>query len=213
MEVLLSRHFWVIRGPGALAQSSWTLRSLLSRTRLMWYEPACAGVHIQEGPSGQPGKVNRENTNSQLKTFYHISNILKLGLCSLTICLVVQSHELHPVEPEDQGVGIGGVDARGGRVGPQQLAGGVLDQLLGIAPAEPLGSVLVQGRDVVALGCPDDGTEGSWRVVGTARIFPRLPHRIKRTWKINRAQGKAARAETPELQCFLVEHLCVLWLW
>lgn len=117
------------------------------------------------------------------------------------------------MEPEDQGVGIGGVDARGGRVGPQELAGGVLDQLLGIAPAEPLGCVLVQGRDVVALGCPDDGTEGSWRVVGTAGIFPRLPHRIKRTWKTNSAQGKAAGPETPERQCFLVEYLCVLWLW
>lgn len=49
------------------------------------------------------------------------------------------------MEPEDEGVGVGGVDARGSGVGPEELAGGVLDQLLGIAPAEPLGSVLVQG--------------------------------------------------------------------
>lgn len=91
------------------------------------------------------------------------------------------------MEPEDQRVGIGGVDACGSGVGPQELAGGVLDQLLGVAPAEPLGSVLVQGRDVVALGRPDDGTEGSWRVIRRARIFPGLPHRIKGTWKINSA--------------------------
>lgn len=91
------------------------------------------------------------------------------------------------MQPEDEGVRVGGVDARGGGVGPQELAGGVLDQLLRVAPAEPLGSVLVQRGDVVALGRPYDGAEGSWGAVRRARVFPGLPHRIKRTWKTNRA--------------------------
>lgn len=98
------------------------------------------------------------------------------------------------MEPEDQGVGVGGVDARGSGVGPQELAGGVLDQLLGVAPAEPLGSVLVQGRDVVALGSPYDGTEGGWGVVRRARIFPGRSHHIKGTWKTNSALRYSCRS-------------------
>jgi len=102
-----------------------------------------------------------------------------------TVCLVVKSHELHAMEPEDERVGIGGVDARGSGVRPQELAGGVLDQLLGVPPAQPLGSILIQGGDVVALGCPYDSTERSWRIIRRGRVFPRLPHHIKRTWKVN----------------------------
>lgn len=100
---------------------------------------------------------------------------------SHTICLVVKSHELYAVEPEDERVGIGGVDAGGGGVCPQELAGGVLDQLLRVPPAQPLGRVLVQRGDVVALGRPYDSAERSWRVVRRARIFPGLPHHVKRT--------------------------------
>lgn len=123
-------------------------------------------------------------------------------LCSLTVRLVVESHELHAVEPEDEGVRVGGVDSCGCRVGPEQLTRRVLDQLLGVAPAQPLGSVLVQGRDVVALGRPDDGAEGRWRVVGTARIFPGRPHHIKRAWKMNNALK--VQLQVRGLQKFLV---------
>lgn len=108
-------------------------------------------------------------------------------MCSSThtVCLVVKSHELYTVEPEDEWMGIGGVDACGSRVCPEELTCGVLDQLLGVPPAQPLGSVLVQGGDMIAFGCPYDSTERSWRIVRRARVFPCLPHHIKRTWKIN----------------------------
>lgn len=136
-----------------------------------------------ESRETQTGKIQIHDLSPSI-TSQMYSN---LCLCSLTISLVVEGHELHPVQPEDEGVWVGGVDARGGGVGPQELAGGVLDQLLGIAPAQPLGCILVQRGDVVALGRPDDGTEGGWGVVRRARVFPGLPHRIKGTWKINGA--------------------------
>ena len=50
----------------------------------------------------------------------------------ITICLVVECHELYPMEPEHEGVGVGRVNASGSWVRPQQLAGGVLDQFLRI---------------------------------------------------------------------------------
>lgn len=67
------------------------------------------------------------------------------------------------MQPEEQRVGVGGVDPGGCRVRAEQLAHGVLDQLLGVAAAQALGGVLVDGGDVVALGRADDGAESGGR--------------------------------------------------
>jgi hypothetical protein len=48
------------------------------------------------------------------------------------------------MEPEHDGVGIGGVDSGRCRVGPQQLISGVLDQFLRTPAAQTFGGVLVQ---------------------------------------------------------------------
>lgn len=77
----------------------------------------------------------------------------------LTIRLVVERHQLNAVQPEEQRVWVGGVDAGRGGVRPEQLALGVLDQLLGVPPAQALRRVLVHGGDVVALGRADDGAQ------------------------------------------------------
>lgn len=61
------------------------------------------------------------------------------------------------MQPEEQRVGVGGVDPGGCWVSPQQLAHRVLNQLLRVTTAQSLGSVLVDGGDVVALGRADDG--------------------------------------------------------
>lgn len=79
---------------------------------------------------------------------------------ALTVGLIVERHQLNAVQPEQQRVGVGRVDPGGCRVSPEQLARRVLDQLLRVAPAQALGGVLVDGRDVVALGRADDGAEG-----------------------------------------------------
>lgn len=79
---------------------------------------------------------------------------------ALTVRLIVERHQLDAVKPEEQRVGVGGVDPGGRRVRPEQLARRVLDQLLRVAAAQALGGVLVDGRDVVTLGRADDGAEG-----------------------------------------------------
>lgn len=81
-------------------------------------------------------------------------------LLALTISLIVERHQLDAVQPEEQRVGVGGVDPGGRRVRPEQLAHRVLDQLLRVAATQALGGVLVDRRDVVALWCADDGAEG-----------------------------------------------------
>lgn len=83
-----------------------------------------------------------------------------LSVCALTISLIVERHQLHAVQPEEQRVGVGGVDPGGRRVRPEQLARRVLDQLLRVAATQALGGVLVDRRDVVALWRADDGAEG-----------------------------------------------------
>lgn len=75
------------------------------------------------------------------------------------------------MQPELQRVGVGGVDPGGGRVCSEQLADGVLDELLGVAPAQALGGVLVDGRYVVALGGPDDGAERRGGVEDRRRLL------------------------------------------
>lgn len=81
-------------------------------------------------------------------------------LLALTISLIVERHQLDAVQPEEQRVGVGGVDPGGRRVRPEQLARRVLDQLLRVAATQALGGVLVDRRDVVALWRADDGAEG-----------------------------------------------------
>lgn len=63
------------------------------------------------------------------------------------------------MQPEKQGVGVRRVDPGGCWVRPEQLARGVLDQLLRVAAAKSLCGVFVDGGDVVALGSADDGAE------------------------------------------------------
>lgn len=64
------------------------------------------------------------------------------------------------MQPEAEWVGVGGVDACGGRVGAQQLALRVPDQLSGVTATEALGGVLIHRRDVVALRRADDCAQG-----------------------------------------------------
>lgn len=66
------------------------------------------------------------------------------GSRPITICLVVERHELNPMEPEHEGIGVGGVDAGGSRVGPQQLTGGMLDQFLRIPATQTFGGIFIQ---------------------------------------------------------------------
>lgn len=129
-----------------------------------------------------------------------------------TICLVVKSHKLYAMEPEDEWMGIWGVNARGSRVGSQELTGSVLDQLLRVPPAQPLGSILIQGGDMIALGRPYDSTERSWRVVRRTRVFTGLPHPIKRTWTINSTLKIHLESDTPKMQCFVVKYVYIFGL-
>lgn len=48
------------------------------------------------------------------------------------------------MEPEHEGIGVGGVDAGGSRVSPQQLTGGVLDQFLRIPATQTFGGIFIQ---------------------------------------------------------------------
>lgn len=67
------------------------------------------------------------------------------------------------MQPEQQGVWVCGVDSGGCWVSPEQLTRSVLDQLLRVTPAQSLGGILIDGGDVIALGCTDDGAErGGW---------------------------------------------------
>lgn len=75
------------------------------------------------------------------------------------------------MQPEEQRVGVSGVDPGGCRVSPEKLTHRVLDQLLGVAPAQALGGVLVHRGDVVALGRPDDGAERRGRVEDGRRLL------------------------------------------
>lgn len=77
----------------------------------------------------------------------------------LTISLIVEGDELDAVQPEAEGVGVGRVDARGGRVGAQQLALCVSNQFSRVATTQTLGGILVHRRNVVALGSADDGAQ------------------------------------------------------
>ena len=102
----------------------------------------------------------------------------------LTICLVVERHQLDAMQPEGQGVGVGRVDARGGWVGPEELAGGVLNQLLGVTAAQTLGCVLVDGGDVVALWSADYGTQGGAGVEdGRRLLLPAQALALGATWR------------------------------
>lgn len=89
----------------------------------------------------------------------------------LTISLIVECHQLDTVQPEKQRVGVCRVDPGGCWVRPEQLAHGVLDQLLRVTPAQALGGVLVDGRDVVALRCADDGAERGGGVEDGRRLL------------------------------------------
>lgn len=62
---------------------------------------------------------------------------------SLTISLVVECDKLDAVQPEGERIGVGGVDASGRRVGAEQLALRVSDQLGGVTATQALGGVLV----------------------------------------------------------------------
>lgn len=63
------------------------------------------------------------------------------------------------MQPEDERIGVGGVDACGCRVRAEQLAAGVLDEFLGVAATQALCSILIDRGDMVASGCADDGAE------------------------------------------------------
>lgn len=78
---------------------------------------------------------------------------------TLTISLIIECHQLDAMLPEKQRVGVGRVDPGGRRVGSEQLALRVLDELLRVTAAQALGGVLVDGGDVVTLWCADDGAE------------------------------------------------------
>lgn len=102
----------------------------------------------------------------------------------LTVSLVVERHQLHAVQPEEQRVGVGRIDPGGCWVSPEQLTHRVLDQLLRVAPAQALGGVLVDGGDVVALGRADDGAQrGGW-VEDGRRLLLLLPAQtLGATWR------------------------------
>lgn len=50
-----------------------------------------------------------------------------------TVSLIVEGDQLDSMQPEDERIGIGRVDACGRWVCAEQLAAGVLDELLGVA--------------------------------------------------------------------------------
>ncbi len=77
----------------------------------------------------------------------------------VTVGLVVEGDQLDSVQPEEERIGVGGVDACGCRVRAEQLAASVLDEFLGVAATQTLCSVLVDRGNVVAFGCADDGAE------------------------------------------------------
>lgn len=90
----------------------------------------------------------------------------------LTISLIVECHQLNAVQPEQQRVWVSGVDPGGCWVSPEQLTHCVLNQLLRVTAAQAFGGILVDGGDVVTLGCADDGTEGGgWRGDGRRLLF------------------------------------------
>ena len=94
----------------------------------------------------------------------------------ITICLVVERHELYPMEPEEEGAGVGWVDAGGSRIRPQQLAGSVLDQFLRIPATQTFGGIFIQRGDVVAFGSSNDRAEGRGWVDRGRRVLPGLSH-------------------------------------
>lgn len=80
------------------------------------------------------------------------------------------------MEPEEEGAGVGGVDAGGSRIRPQQLAGSVLDQFLRTPATQTLGGVFIQRGDVVAFGSSNDSAEGRGWVDRGRRVLPGLSH-------------------------------------
>lgn len=50
-----------------------------------------------------------------------------------TVSLIVEGDQLDSVQPEDERIGVGRVDACGRWVRAEQLAAGVLDEFLGVA--------------------------------------------------------------------------------
>lgn len=60
--------------------------------------------------------------------------LLNLRVVQLfTVSLIVEGDQLDSMQPEDERIGIGRVDACGRWVCAEQLAAGVLDELLGVA--------------------------------------------------------------------------------
>lgn len=99
------------------------------------------------------------------------------------------------MQPEQQGGWVCGVDSGGCWVGPEQLTGGVLDQLLRVTPAQSLGSVLVDGGDVIALGCTDDGAErGGGTEDGRRLLLP--AQALGTTYRKERERQKEAAVST-----------------
>lgn len=80
------------------------------------------------------------------------------------------------MEPEHEGIGVGGVDASGSRVSPQQLTGGVLDQFLRIPATQTFGGIFIQRGDMVTFGSSNDSAEGCGWVEGGRRFLPGLSH-------------------------------------
>lgn len=105
------------------------------------------------------------------------------------------------MQPVEQRVGVGRVDPGGRRVRPEQLARRVLDQLLGVAPAQALGGVLVDGGDVVALGRADDGAEGGGGVEGRRGLVLFPAQALSATFI---EDGERAEACVKVLKCHLL---------
>lgn len=83
------------------------------------------------------------------------------------------------MQPEDEWIGVCGVDAGGGGVCPQQLTAGVLDEFLRVAATQALGCVLVDRGDVVAFRCADDSAERGARAQRLRRlVIPVSPNPI-----------------------------------
>lgn len=100
------------------------------------------------------------------------------------------------MQPEQQGGWVCGVDSGGCWVGPEQLTGGVLDQLLRVTPAQSLGSVLVDGGDVIALGCTDDGAERGGGTEDGRRLLLLPAQALGTTYRKERERQKEAAVST-----------------
>lgn len=129
------------------------------------------------------------------------------------------------MQPEQQWVWVCGVDPGGCWVSPEQLTHGVLDELLRVTAAQSLGGILIDRRDVITLGCTDDGTEGGWWTEDGRCLLFFPAQAFGATYRKEREREKGAALGTNSnnfqnmatvfISCFLsmlfnIKHMCCI---